>query len=179
MQLETQAPGVLVNSYCCSTYRVADLLSSLGTFSTSSVGGPVIHPIADCDHPLMCLLGPGILSEETAISGSFQQNLASVCNGVSIWKLIMGWFPRYGSLLMVDLFVTAPNFVSVIASMGVLFPMLRKDKMSTLWSPFFLSYMCLANCIIILGILNFWANIHLSMGTYHVSSFVIGLPHSG
>jgi hypothetical protein len=42
----------------------------------------VIHPIADCEHPLLCLLGPGIASQETAISGSFQQNLASVCNGV-------------------------------------------------------------------------------------------------
>jgi hypothetical protein len=44
----------------------------------------VIHPIADCDHPLLYLLGPGIVSQETAISGSFQQNLASVCNGVSM-----------------------------------------------------------------------------------------------
>jgi hypothetical protein len=34
----------------------------------------------------MCLLGPGIVSQETAISGSFQQNLASVCNGVSVWR---------------------------------------------------------------------------------------------
>jgi hypothetical protein len=45
----------------------------------------VTHPIADCDHPLLCLLGPGIVSQETAITGSFQRNLASVCNGVSIW----------------------------------------------------------------------------------------------
>ena len=36
----------------------------------------------------MCLLGPGIVSQDTAISGSFQQNLASVCNGVSVWRLI-------------------------------------------------------------------------------------------
>jgi hypothetical protein len=50
----------------------------------------VTHPIADCDHQLLCLLGHGIDSQETATSGSFQQNLASVCNGVSIWKLIMG-----------------------------------------------------------------------------------------
>jgi hypothetical protein len=57
----------------------------------------VTHPIADCDHPLLCLLGPGIVSQERAISGSFQQNLASVCNGVSIWKLIMGWIPAYGN----------------------------------------------------------------------------------
>jgi hypothetical protein len=58
----------------------------------------VIHPIADCEHPLLCLLGPGIVSQETATSGSFQQNLASVCNGVSVWRLSMGWIPGYGSL---------------------------------------------------------------------------------
>ena len=46
----------------------------------------MIHPIADCEHPLMCLLGPGLVSQETAMSGSFQQNLASVCNGVSVWS---------------------------------------------------------------------------------------------
>jgi hypothetical protein len=33
MQLETQALGVLVSSYCCSTYQVADPFSSLDTFS--------------------------------------------------------------------------------------------------------------------------------------------------
>ena len=97
MQLESRAPGVLVSSYCCSTYRVAVPFNSLGNFSSSSNGGRVTHPIADCDHPLLCLLGPGIVSQETAISESFQQNLASVCNGVSIWKLIMGWIPAYGN----------------------------------------------------------------------------------
>ena len=78
----------------------------------------MIHPIVDCEHPLMCLLGPGLVSQETAISGSFQHNLASVCNGVSIWMLIMGWIPGYGSLYMVHPFVSAPNFVSVTPSMG-------------------------------------------------------------
>jgi hypothetical protein len=47
----------------------------------------VIHPIADCEHPLLCLLGPGLVSQETATSGSFQQNLASVCNGVKKYFL--------------------------------------------------------------------------------------------
>jgi hypothetical protein len=89
---------VLVSSYCCSTYRIADPFSSLGTFSSSSIGGPVVHPIANCEHRFLCLLGPGIVSQETALSGSFQQNLASVCNGVSVWRLIMGWIPGYGSL---------------------------------------------------------------------------------
>jgi hypothetical protein len=95
---------VLVSSYCCSTYRVADPFSSLGNFSSSSIGGPVTHPIADCDHPLLCLLGPGVVSQERAISGSFQQNLASVCNGVSIWKLIMGWIDLFWSFLFFMLY---------------------------------------------------------------------------
>ena len=53
MQLETQALGVLVSSYCCSTYRVADLFSPLGTFFSSSIGGPVFHPVDDCEHSLL------------------------------------------------------------------------------------------------------------------------------
>jgi hypothetical protein len=53
MQLETQLWAVLVSSYCCSTYRVADPFSSLGTFSSSLIGGPVFHPIDDCEHPLL------------------------------------------------------------------------------------------------------------------------------
>jgi hypothetical protein len=88
----------------------------------------------------------------------------------------MGWIPRYGSLWMVHPFVSAPNFVSVTPSMGVLFPIRRRGKVSTLWSSF-LSFMCFANYI--LGILSFGDNIHLSVSAYHVSSFVIGLPHSG
>ena len=76
--------GVLVSSYCCSTYRVADPFSSLGTFFSSSIGGPVFHPIADYEHSLLCLPGTDIASQETAISGSFQQNFAGVCNSVSI-----------------------------------------------------------------------------------------------
>jgi hypothetical protein len=89
---------ILVSSYCCSTYRVADPFCSLGTFSSSSIGGPVFHPIDDCEHPLLCLPGTGKASQETAISGSFQQNLAGICNGVSVWRLIMGWIPGCGCL---------------------------------------------------------------------------------
>ena len=161
MQLETRAPGVLVSSYCCSTYRVSYPFSSLGTFSTSSIGGPVIHTIANCEHPLLCLLGPSTVSQETAISVSFQQNLSSVWNGVSDWRLIVGWIPGYGSLYIIGPFVSAPNFVSVTPSMGVLFPILRRSKVSTLWSSFSLSISCVLQIVFcILGILSFWANIH-------------------
>jgi hypothetical protein len=57
----------------------------------------VIHPIADCEHPLLCLLGPGIVSEETAISGSFQQNLASVCKA-QYFNIITKYIPPLTSV---------------------------------------------------------------------------------
>jgi hypothetical protein len=72
MQLETQLWGVLVSLYRCSSYRVADPFSSLGTCSSSSIGDPVFHPIDDCEHPLLYLPGTGIASQERAISGSFK-----------------------------------------------------------------------------------------------------------
>jgi hypothetical protein len=73
----------------------------------------VLHPIDDCEHPLMCLLGPGLVSQETAISGSFQQTLASVCNGVIVWRLIMGWIPGYGSLNILNEQVCLQNSVLI------------------------------------------------------------------
>jgi hypothetical protein len=72
MQLETQLSGELVSSYCCSSYRVADPFSSLGTFSSSFIRGPVFHPIDDCEHPLLYLPGIGIASQERAMSGFCQ-----------------------------------------------------------------------------------------------------------
>jgi hypothetical protein len=173
MQLETRALGVLVSSYCCSTYRVADPFSSLGAFSSFSIGGSVFHPIDDYEHPLLYLPGTGIASYETAISGSLQKNLAGICNSVWVWWLITGWIPWWGSLWIVHPFILAPNFVSVTPFMGILFPILRRNKVSTRSS--FLIFLYFANCI--LGILSFWTNIHLSVSVYLMTSFVIGLPH--
>ena len=85
----------------------------------------------------------------------------------------MGWIPGYGSLYMVHPFISAPNFVSVTPSKGVLFPLLRRGIVSTLQSSFFLSFMCLGNCILYLGYPRFWANIHLSVSAYQVSSEAI------
>jgi hypothetical protein len=47
----------------------------------------------------------------------------------------------------------------------------------TCWSSFFLDSIWFVGYIA--GILNFLANIHLSMSTYHVCSFVSRLPYSG
>jgi hypothetical protein len=86
----------------------------------------------------------------------------------------MGWTPGCGSLWMVHTFVLAPNFVSVTPFMRILFPILGRDEVSRCWSSF-LIFLCFGNCI--LGVLCFWANIHLSLSAYQVTSFVIGLPH--
>jgi hypothetical protein len=78
MQLETQLWGKLASSYCCSSYRVADPFNSLGTFSSSFTRVPVFHPINDYEHLLLYFPGIGIASQERAISGSCQQNLAGI-----------------------------------------------------------------------------------------------------
>ena len=61
----------------------------------------------------------------------------------------------------------------------ILFPLLSRTGTSKLWSSFFLGFMWSVSRI--MGILNifFMANIHLSVSTSHVCSFVTGLPHTG
>jgi hypothetical protein len=50
-----------------------------------------------------------------------------------------------------------------------LFPLLISTEASTLWSSFFLGFIWSVNWI--LGIPNFWANIHLSVSAYCVCYF--------
>jgi hypothetical protein len=47
--------------------------------------------------------------------------------------------------------VSAPNFVSVTPSMGILFHIIRRNEVSHFGLP------CFSNCV--LGILRFWDNI--------------------
>jgi hypothetical protein len=82
----------------------------------------------------------------------------------------MGWTPGWGSLWMVHPFILGPNFVSVTPSMDILFPILGRNEVSTSWSSF-LIFLCFGSCI--LGILCFWANIHLSVSAYQVTSKIL------
>jgi hypothetical protein len=77
------------------------------------------------------LPGTGIASYKTAITGSLQQNLSGICNSIWVWWLIKGWIPGWGSLWIVHPFILAPNFVSVTPFMGILFPILRRNEVST------------------------------------------------
>jgi hypothetical protein len=151
----------------------------LGTFSSSYIGGPVFHPIDDCEHPLLYLPSTSEASQETALSRSFQQNLAGLYNSVCVWWLIMGWTPGQSTPWMVHPFVLAPNIVSATPSMDILFCILGRNEVSTCWSSFLIFFflcVCFGSCILV--ILGFWANIYLSMSTYQVISFMIGLPRS-
>jgi hypothetical protein len=59
------ALGVLVSSYCCSSYGPANSFSSFGPFSSSFIGDPVLSPMDGYKHPLLYLLGIGRVSAST------------------------------------------------------------------------------------------------------------------
>jgi hypothetical protein len=103
----------------------------------------VFHPIDDCEHPLLYLPGNGKASQETAISGSFQQNLAFICNSVCVWWLIIGWTPGWGSLWVVHPFILAPNFVSATPSMDILFSIFKHTPFNVFFP--FRTFLLLSN----------------------------------
>ena len=79
--------GVLLSSYCSYTYRFADPFSSMCTFSTSSIGGPVFHPIDDCEHPLLYLPGTGKPHRRQLYQGPFSKILLAyvIVSGSGGW----------------------------------------------------------------------------------------------
>ena len=138
MQLDTIAPSMGLQTHSAPSFS-----------SPNPIGYPAISPMVGCKHLSLYLSGSGRASQEAARLGFFQQALLGIHNSVWVW--FMRWISRCGGLWMVMPSVSAPNFVSVTPSMGVLFPILRRGKVATLWSLFFLSFMRLANCILYLG----------------------------
>jgi hypothetical protein len=129
-------------------------------FSGSFIGDLVLCPMDDCEHPLLYLLGTGRVSQETAKSGSCQQALVGIFLVTGFGSCLWGGSPSEAvSGWSVVPSVSTLNFVSITPAMSVLFLILRRKEVATLWSSFFLSFMCFANYI--LGILSFWANIPL------------------
>jgi hypothetical protein len=86
---------------CCFPYGAANPLSSFSLFSNSSIGDPTLSPIVGCKHLPLYLSGSGRASQETAISGFHQQALPSIHNSFWVWRLYMGWIPRWFCLWMV------------------------------------------------------------------------------
>jgi hypothetical protein len=102
--------GGWVGWYCCSPMGlqappILPLIPPLGL--------PVLNLMVDCKHLHVYWSGSGTVSQETAISGFCQQVLLGISNSVWVWRLYMGWIPRWGSLWMVFSLVSAPLFVPV------------------------------------------------------------------
>jgi hypothetical protein len=148
----------------------------LGSFPSFFIGDPVLSQMAESIH--LCIyhaLAEPLRRQLYQAPVSKHLLASTIVSGLGdcIWDrtpgaAVSGWpFPS----------VSAPHFVSISPFMDILFLILRRTKVSTLWSSFFLSFIWFVNCM--LGILSFWANIHLSESSYHICSFAVGLPHSG
>ena len=60
--IESYAPEILSSISCLLFVMLESMTPNL--FLSSSIGGPVHHPIDDCKHPLLYLPGTGIASQE-------------------------------------------------------------------------------------------------------------------
>jgi hypothetical protein len=120
------ALGLLVSSYCCSSYTAANTFSCLHPFSSFFIGDPVLSPIDGCGHPLLYLSGTGRASQRQL----YEQAFVCIYNIIWVWWLYMGWIPRWGSLWMIIPSVSAPHLFSVTPSMAILFPLLRIGRPS-------------------------------------------------
>jgi hypothetical protein len=58
----------------------------------------VFHPIDDCEHPLLYLPDIDIASQERAMSGTCQQNLAGICKCLGL-VVVYGMDPQVGQSL--------------------------------------------------------------------------------
>ena len=94
----------------------------------------------------------------------------------------LNFFPvssRTTSLILPPPSLSQPHQVPSfpLPPMIILFHFLNAIAAFTLWLSFLLSF--IRSVSYIMGVLRFWANIHLSVSVYHVCLFVIVLPHSG
>ena len=97
-----------------------------------------------------------------------------LCQGL---VTVYGMDPQLGQSLDGLSFGLCSTLFLHIPPVSILFPLLRRIKVSTLWFSFFVGFIWSVNCI--LGILSFCANNHLPVSAYHVCSFVTELHHLG
>ena len=140
----------------------------------------VLPPLCGVFQLMSSLWGPGrlLLSWHLGLSGCYPQfpiphcytplfNFLTLCTSPPSPPIPDSPFPS--SL--------PPKFLPLLLPLIILFPLLSRTEASTLWSSFLLSFMWSVSCI--MGIPCSLPNIHLSVSTYHVCSFVTELPHSG
>jgi hypothetical protein len=117
-----------MSSYCCSSYEATIPFSSLGTFSSSFIGDPVLYPMDGCEHPLLYLSGTSRTSQETAKSGSCQQALVGIHNSVWVWWLYMGWILWDGQSIDGHSFSLCSTLCLCNSFYGYFVPPSKKDR---------------------------------------------------
>ena len=80
--------GVLVGSYCCSSYEAASSFISFDPFSRSSIGDLVISPKLGWEHPPLYFKGTGRASQ-------CRDHIGVSCQRVGTW-----YRPRWSSLFL-------------------------------------------------------------------------------
>jgi len=93
---------------------------------TPPLGSPMFSPMVRCRHLHLYQSSSDTASQETSMSGSYQQALLGISNSDWVWWLHMGWIPRWGSVWMAVFIVSAPHIVSV-------FPLDRCNSVLKIW----------------------------------------------
>jgi hypothetical protein len=78
----------------------------------------------------------------------YQQALVGIRNSVWVWWLYMGWIPQVGQSLDGHSFSLCSTCCLCNSFHGCFVPLSKRIEVSTLWSSFFLSFMCFMNCIL-------------------------------
>jgi hypothetical protein len=85
--------GVLVGSYCCSSYGAANPFSSFSPFSNSSIGDPMLSPMVGWEQPPLYLSGTKFLKEQIHwVHMNFKVKNMNECCALSripcaVWKM--------------------------------------------------------------------------------------------
>jgi hypothetical protein len=103
--------------------------SSLGPFSSSYIGDPVISQMVGCEESPLYLSGPGRASQKTAISGSCQQGLVGIHNSIIVGLVtVYGMDPQEGQSLDGLSFSLCSILCLYISSHGYFVPPSKKDQ---------------------------------------------------
>ena len=127
MVLSQEALEILVSSYCCFFYGAVNTFRSLVSFSSSFIGDPMLSQlVAVSIHLCMCeALAEPLRRQLYHAPVNKLLLLSSIVSEFA--GCVYGMDPQVVHSLDDHSFISAPHFVSVTPSMGVLFPLPKKD----------------------------------------------------
>ena len=119
--------GVLVSSYCCSSYGAANPFSSLGAFSSTFIVDLVLHTKDGYEHPSLYFSGTGGASQETSITCFCQLALVGIHNSLLGLVTVNGMDPQVGQSLDGHFFSLCSTLCLCNSFHGYFVPPSKKD----------------------------------------------------